>query len=85
MSENNNLRLPKIEIQTTRGKIILELFEEVLGEKLIRLIAPSRDGDSAGSFASLEKARTLLSWEPRMSLEQGIADAIKWSRKHTTH
>lgn len=63
----------------------LELFEEVLGEKLIRLIAPSRDGDSAGSFASLEKARTLLSWEPRMSLEQGIADAIKWSRKHTTH
>lgn len=59
----------------------VEIFEEVYGSQITTIKAPPRDGDTAGAFASIERADELLKWRPRMSLEQGIADAIKWHRK----
>ena len=59
----------------------IEIFEEVYGSQITTIKAPSRAGDTAGAFASIEKAAELLNWTPRMSLEQGIADTIKWHRK----
>ena len=59
----------------------IEIFEEVYGSQITTIKAPPRAGDTAGAFASIEKAAELLNWTPRMSLEQGIADTIKWHRK----
>ncbi|MFL2760312.1 MAG: UDP-glucose 4-epimerase GalE [Dehalococcoidia bacterium] len=61
----------------------IDTFEEVYGSKITTVKAPPRDGDTAGAFANIEKAARLMDWRPRMSVEQGIADAIKWHRKRT--
>jgi UDP-glucose 4-epimerase len=39
---------------------------------------PPRPGDVAGAFANADTARKLLGWEAKLSVEQGIADALKW-------
>ena len=73
-----------INLGTGIGTTVTEFvtaFEEVRGVEIQQQKSPPRPGDSAGVFASNEKAKTLLDWTPRMSLEQGIADGITWSNK----
>ena len=73
-----------INLGTGRGVTVLEFiraFEEVLGDDIPQIDSDPRAGDSAGAYASGELANELLGWVPRMSLEQGLADAIKWSHK----
>ena len=67
----------------TTVKEFIETFEQVYGCKIATVEAPPRDGDTAGAFANIGKAERLMNWQPRMSVEQGIADAIKWHRKMT--
>ena len=62
----------------------IEAFEEVSGAKINWVKDDPRPGDVAGVFTSGEKARKALDWIPRMSLEQGIADSLKWFRKNRT-
>ena len=62
----------------------IEIFEEVYGSQITTIKSPPRDGDTAGAFANIEKAERLMNWAPRMSVEQGIADAIKWNKKKNT-
>ncbi|MQG01650.1 MAG: UDP-glucose 4-epimerase GalE [SAR202 cluster bacterium] len=59
----------------------LEAFEEVSGAEITRNDSSPRPGDTAGAYANGDKAWDNLGWKPRMSIEQGIADAIKWNRK----
>ena len=73
-----------INLGTGKGVTVLEFiraFEEVLGDDIPQIDSDPRAGDSAGAYASGELANELLGWLPRMSLEQGLADAIKWSQK----
>lgn len=73
-----------INLGTGKGVTVLEFiraFEEVLGDDIPQIDSDPRAGDSAGAYASGELANELLGWVPRMSLEQGLADAIKWSQK----
>ena len=73
-----------INLGTGKGVTVLEFikaFEEVSGDDIPQIDADPRDGDSAGAYASGELANELLGWVPRMSLEQCLADAIKWSHK----
>tara|TARA_B100001179_G_scaffold172926_1_gene128364 strand:+ start:564 stop:1550 length:987 start_codon:yes stop_codon:yes gene_type:complete len=65
----------------TTVREFIEIFEEVYGCEIATDIAPPRDGDTAGAFANIGKAEKLMNWRPRMSVEQGIADTIKWHRK----
>jgi UDP-glucose 4-epimerase len=37
-----------------------------------------RPGDVAGAYANADKALKLLGWKAELSIEQGIADALKW-------
>jgi UDP-N-acetylglucosamine 4-epimerase len=39
---------------------------------------PSRQGDIPHSLASIEKAKTLLSYKPRYSMEDGLEEAVAW-------
>jgi UDP-glucose 4-epimerase len=67
----------------TTVKEFIEIFEQVYGCEIATAKAPPRDGDTAGAFANIGKAKKLMNWRPRMSVEQGMADAIKWYRKMT--
>ena len=59
----------------------LEAFEEVSGTEIKRINGYARPGDTAGAYANGDNAWNKLAWKPRMSIEQGIADAIKWNKK----
>lgn len=39
---------------------------------------PNRAGDIPHSLASIEKAKNLLGYEPKFTLEQGLKEAVEW-------
>lgn len=43
---------------------------------------PNRAGDIPHSLASIAKARTLLGYEPRFTMRQGLQEAVQWYREH---
>lgn len=68
----------------TNLRELVEALQEHLGEfdPMVRDIEPiygsSRVGDIPHSQASIEKAVTLLGYEPRFDFSQGVAAAAKW-------
>ena len=42
------------------------------------LYAPPRPGDIRASYASIDRARALLRWRPRVDLEDGIRRTVDW-------
>lgn len=43
---------------------------------------PNRQGDVAHSLASVDKARTLLGYEPTHVIREGLKEAVKWYWEH---
>ena len=58
----------------------VDTFLEVSGSPLNVVVGARRPGDSAGAFADTTRAREILGWVPRLSLRQGIADALRWEQ-----
>jgi UDP-glucuronate 4-epimerase len=51
---------------------VLELVEATVGKPLVLRRVPPRPGDQAHTKADVGKARRLLGWAPRTSIEEGI-------------
>ncbi|MDR6866339.1 UDP-glucose 4-epimerase [Microbacterium resistens] len=71
-----------INIGTGDGVTVRELvaaYERVTGERLLTVEAPRRPGDQAGGHANVEKAGSLLGWSSRLTVDEGIRDAIAWA------
>ncbi|MEE4195750.1 MAG: UDP-glucose 4-epimerase GalE [Anaerolineae bacterium] len=70
-----------INLGTGRGVTVRELvtaFEKVYGQIIQKREMPPRPGDVAGAYANADTALRLLNWKAEFSIEQGIADALKW-------
>ncbi|HRW98930.1 MAG TPA: hypothetical protein P5280_05545, partial [Cyclobacteriaceae bacterium] len=65
-------------------KEFLVAFEHVVGKQLPVAIQPPRPGDIAGAYANADKAKRLLGWKAEKSIEEGIADALKWGKVRDT-
>ena len=80
--EGNNIsRCEVFNLGTGNGVTVLEAiqtFEKVSGEKLNYKIAPRRAGDVIATYANNDKAKTLLGWEPKFSLEDMMSTAWQW-------
>ena len=59
---------------------ILAAFERVHGSTLPKQDAPARPGDVAGAYANADRAAELLGWRAKLSLDDGIRDALAWVR-----
>ncbi|MCX8024012.1 MAG: UDP-glucose 4-epimerase GalE [Thermanaerothrix sp.] len=73
-----------INLGTGRGVTVRELldaFQKVIGQQIPVREAPPRPGDIAGSFANADTAERLLGWKARLSIEDGIRDALRWAEK----
>ena len=57
---------------------LLALVQQVSGRPVTLEHRPPRGGDVRDSLAGLERARQVLGYEPRVSLEQGMAITWKW-------
>jgi UDP-glucose 4-epimerase len=72
-----------INLGTGRGVTVRELvtaFEHVFAKKVPLREMPPRPGDVAGAYANADTAERLLGWKARQTIEQGIADALKWGQ-----
>jgi UDP-glucose 4-epimerase len=73
-------------VGTSRGYSILEVIqvvEQVTGQKITRRLSARRPGDPAVLVASKEKLKAALGWEARhSSLEEIISSAWNWKQKH---
>lgn len=75
-------------IATGTETSILELatmFQEIVGDSLEIRRAPSRKGDVRRNYASIERAKKSLDWEPLVGLRQGLKETYDWyvSRRAT--
>ena len=75
-----------INLGTGKGVTVKELteaFERVYGTTINKREAPPRPGDIAGSYANADTARRLIGWEAKLSIDDGIRDALKWGELRT--
>jgi len=71
-----------INLGTGTGTTVRELvraFERVTGQSVPLVFAGRRAGDTAGSYALSSRSHELLGWRAQRSLEEGIADSIRWA------
>lgn len=65
---------------TTRLDQLIALLERYLGQKAIVEVEPDQAGDVVATHAGVEKARRLLGYEPKVSIEEGVGRFIEWYR-----
>lgn len=61
---------------------LLSVFEKVIGSSAKVRIRPSNSVSSELNFADITKAKKLLDWEPKVSIEEGISKLISWFKDH---
>ncbi len=59
---------------------IIKLMEDGLGKKAVRDHHPFEKTDMKVTWADISKAKSLLNWEPEVSVEEGIARTITWHK-----
>ena len=64
--------------QTTTLSGLIGLLEKNLGRKALIDEESGQPGDVVATWADVEKARRLLEYEPRVSVEEGIGRFIEW-------
>lgn len=65
-------------------KELVSIFEYVLGREVNKAETEPRPGDVAGAYASCERAKNLIDWEAKYSIEDGIRDAFRWDEIRET-
>lgn len=61
-------------------KYLSELDPKISGVKVI--YGPNREGDIPHSHASIDKAKKLLNYNPKYSLQNGLKESVKWYWKN---
>lgn len=61
-----------------------EYVAECLGVTPDLTVEPSRVGEVTHYVANISKARSLLGYDPRTPLQEGIRKAVDWGREHGT-
>ncbi|MEG1478520.1 MAG: GDP-mannose 4,6-dehydratase, partial [Clostridiales bacterium] len=83
---NKNKGVNVFNIGTGIGYSVLDLvhtFEKVNGIKLPYCITSRRDGDAASCFANVEKAKSVLGWEAKETIENMCEDSWHWQKYHS--
>ena len=57
---------------------LIETLERIIGKKADLVHHPRHLADILASQANVDKARKVLGWEPRVSLEDGIQEVVNW-------
>lgn len=57
---------------------VIKLIEENLGKKAKMEFLPRHPADVTATWAYIEKAKDILGWKPKTSIEQGIKNTVKW-------
>ena len=56
----------------------IEILEKSLGKKGIREFLPMQLGDVVSSKADIRKAESMLGYQPKTRIEEGIPNFVQW-------
>lgn len=56
----------------------IEIIEELTGEKARIEYSEAHKADVRATWADIDKARTLLGWQPQTNLRQGLTRLVEW-------
>ncbi len=59
----------------------IKIIEKILGKKAKFKIIPKRAGDQVETSANIKKARKIFGYNPSVSLEEGLANQVKWYKE----
>ena len=62
--------------------IVIQIIEQQLGRRAQRVYKPMHPADAPITWADISKARQLLSWQPRIPLEEGLRRSIAWYQEN---
>ncbi len=60
----------------------IELLEGALGKKAKKNYLPMQKGDVSETYADISKAKEMLGWEPKVSLEEGVKNFAEWYKDY---
>jgi UDP-glucuronate 4-epimerase len=60
----------------------IEVIEQAVGRTAEKELLPMQPGDVAESFADIDSARRDLDFEPKTSVEEGIARFVAWYKRY---
>lgn len=66
--------------QPTTLLLMIEKLEKLLGKKAKLEFKPFHIADVKSTYADISKAKSLLNWEPTISLDEGLEQCVKWYR-----
>ncbi|RYZ28323.1 MAG: SDR family oxidoreductase [Chitinophagaceae bacterium] len=66
--------------QTSLNELFTEL-KSIAGSDLAPIYGPERKGDVKHSMADISKAKTLLGYQPSVTIKQGLKPTFEWYRK----
>ncbi len=84
ISGKNTSNCEVFNLGTGNGYTVLEVintFEKVSGQKLNYKVGPRRLGDVIAIYANNDRAKTVLGWNPKFSLDDMMDTAWKWELK----
>ncbi len=68
--------------RATSVRRVAELLSQGLGKNLApEIVAKYREGDIRHCVADISRARDLLGYEPKVSLDQGVPELLEWVRR----
>tara|TARA_B100001250_G_scaffold383682_1_gene377831 strand:+ start:920 stop:1966 length:1047 start_codon:yes stop_codon:yes gene_type:complete len=82
---SNESCIESINLGSGKGYSVFEFikqFERSTGRDVPFLVQGRREGDVAKCYADISKAKRLLGWAPKRSLEQICLDGWNWQRKN---
>ncbi|MGY8750143.1 MAG: NAD-dependent epimerase/dehydratase family protein [Pirellulales bacterium] len=66
--------------QPTTLLLMIEKLERLLGKKAKLEYKPFHIADVKSTYADISKAKSMLNWEPAISLDEGLEQCVKWYR-----
>lgn len=57
---------------------LVSAIEKVMGRQACIQTLPAQPGDVSATWADITKAKAILSWDPQVSLEEGIFQTANW-------
>lgn len=67
---------------TVELNYFIECVEKELGKNAIRNLMPMQPGDVPETSADIDKSRKMLGFDPKVKIEEGIREFIKWYRDY---
>ncbi len=68
--------------KTIELNYFISLIEKELGKIAVKNYLPMQPGDVPVSWADISKAKKLLNWEPKVSIEEGVHRLMKWVKEN---